>query len=393
MSKIILLALETSADETSAAVFSSNFSPPDLRDRGRLRGGLLSNIVYSQIKTHRKTGGIVPEVAARAHLPKILPVIRQALANAGVQLNNIDYVAVTAGPGLITSLRIGVDTAKALAFALRKPIIPVNHMEGHLLSALASTEKSKIQISNSKLFPGIGLTVSGGHTQIVLIKDFGKYKILGQTLDDAAGECFDKVAKLLGLAYPGGPAIAKLAKQGQPTIDFPRPMMEAKNYNFSFAGLKTAVLYFYNDVIARSPSAAADGRRSNPNDDEIASPPLDKLEADRNDRNIKANIAASLEQAIIDVLISKTLRAAKEFKAKTILLGGGVSANQKLRRALAQAVKKNLPTSDFRHPTSDLTTDNAGMIAVAAFYHALFSHVTTYDKVKADPNWELKSWR
>src|SRR3989344_8451627 len=188
---IIVLAIETSADETSAAVLKAV--------RGKLE--LRSNVIYSQISLHKKTGGIVPEMAARAHIPKILPAIKLALKNANITLREISGIAVTAGPGLITSLMTGVDTAKALAFALNKPIMPINHLEGHLLSALGR---------NSKFFPAVGLIVSGGHTMLVLVYKIGKYKILGQTLDDAAGEAFDKIAKILGLPYPGGPAIAKL---------------------------------------------------------------------------------------------------------------------------------------------------------------------------------------
>src|SRR3989344_5391016 len=196
---LILLAIETSADETSAAVLKVRHGTINLS----------SNIIYSQILTHGKTGGIVPEMAARAHIPKILPAIKLALKNSGTSLRNIDCVAVTAGPGLITSLMIGVDTAKALAFALNIPVIPVNHLEGHLLSSLMGQ-------NFQKLFPAIGLIVSGGHTMLVLVEQIGRYKILGHTVDDAAGECFDKVAKILGLPYPGGPAISRLAKRGKP---------------------------------------------------------------------------------------------------------------------------------------------------------------------------------
>ncbi len=361
--KVSLLAIETSADETSAAVLTD----------GKLR----SNIIYSQIAVHRKTGGIVPEVAARNHILKILPVIRQALAQAGVHLREIDAIAVTIGPGLVTSLRIGVDTAKALAFALNKPIIPINHLEGHLLSALPITYK----LSPKTYFPALGLIVSGGHTMLVLIKKIGQYKIIGETVDDAAGECFDKVAKLLGLPYPGGPALAKLAEQGNPrAFDLPRPMLDRKNYDFSFSGLKTAVLYLYNDVIA----TPTQGRGKQSRDRHGLRPRDDKLRAD---------IAASLERAIVDVLVAKTIRAAREYKVKTILLGGGVAANKKLRHQLKAAIKKFFPNSKFLIPNSSLTTDNAGMIALAASYHYRYRDLRTFDQVKANPNLELKSWR
>ena len=351
----ILLAIETSADETSAAVL-------------KVRHGtinLLSNIIYSQILTHGKTGGIVPEMAARAHIPKILPAIKLALENSGTSLRNIDCIAVTAGPGLITSLMTGVDTAKALAFALNIAVIPVNHLEGHLLSSLMG-QNFQFQISNfQKLFPAIGLIVSGGHTMLVLVKQIGRYKILGQTVDDAAGECLDKVAKILGLPYPGGPEIAKLASRGHATaIRFPRPMFNSKNYNFSFSGLKTAVLYFLRD----------------------------RGELPTSNSRLRADIAASVEQAIVDVLVAKTLRAAKEFKVKTVLLGGGVAANQKLQQTLKRQLKLNIPHCKFYIPHSKLTTDNAGMIAQAAYHHARAGRFATFSKVQADPNLKLRSW-
>lgn len=360
--RITILALETSADETSAAILSGN------RKTNRFR--LVSSLVASQINLHRKTGGIVPEVAARAHLPKILPLVKLALRQAHVSLQKINYVAVTTGPGLITSLMIGVDTAKALAFALNKPIIPINHLEGHLLSALgrkeAKSQKSKIKT----LFPAIGLIVSGGHTLLVLVKNIGRYKILGETLDDAAGECFDKVAKILGLPYPGGPALSKLAQKGNlQAFDFPRPMISQENYDFSFAGLKTHVLYLWHNLTKRIKNHKS------------------KI------KGLKSDIAACTEQAIVDVLVAKTIRAAKQYKVKTILLGGGVAANQRLRQTLAQKIKNDLPTSHFLTPSASLTTDNAGMIAITAFFHAVFDNTITYDKVGANPSWQLKNWR
>ncbi len=356
MSKITILAIETSADETSAAVLQANKQTKLLE--------LKSNVIHSQIHLHQKPGGIVPEVAARAHLPKILPTITLALKNAKLKLKDLNAIAVTAGPGLITSLRIGVDTAKALAFALNIPIIPINHMEGHLLSALIKNLRF-LDHDREKLFPAVGLTVSGGHTQIVFIRDFGKYKILGKTLDDAAGEAFDKIAKLLSLPYPGGPAISKLAFHGNPqALNFPRPMLGKKGYNFSFAGLKTAVLYHLRDHPIYS-----------------------------NDFGARADIAASAEQAIVDVLVAKTVRAAKEYKAKTVLLGGGVSANQKLRETLGKEVQKKLPGSKYFIPDLGLSTDNAGMIALAAYFHMQKHNVSRYNQINANPLWSLKSWQ
>ena len=372
--QIRILALETSADETSAAVAIGSAKNGGAR--------LTSNIIYSQIAVHRKTGGIVPEVAARAHLPKIIPAIKLALKKSKLSLRDIDCFAVTAGPGLITSLMVGVDTAKTLAFALGKPIVPVNHLEGHLLSALLTPSPREGRVGEG-LFPALGLVVSGGHTLLVLIKHIGKYRILGQTLDDAAGECFDKVAKILGLPYPGGPALAKLAKSGNAeAIDFPRPMIDSKNYDFSFAGLKTAVLYFLRDLSRSATTLPRPGEGL----------------GERSNLNTKykilySHIAASAEQAIIDVLVAKTLRAARQYKITTILLGGGVAANENLRQTLKSIIQKELPYSKFYIPHSNLTTDNAGMIALAGFYHYIHGHTTTFNKVKADPNLELTSWR
>lgn len=341
-----ILAIETSADETSAAVWSN--------------GKLKSNIIYSQMAAHKKTGGIVPEVAARAHIPKIIPVIKLALKKAQTTLSQIDCLAVTTGPGLITSLMIGVDTAKTLAFALNKPIIPINHLEGHLLSALPI----RYPLNAKRYLPALGLIVSGGHTMLVLVKAIGRYKILGETVDDAAGEAFDKIAKILGLPYPGGPALAKLAQRGNPkSYNLPRPMLSQKNYNFSFAGLKTAVLYLHSSL------------RSLQNDE------------------IRADIAASAQQAIVHVLVEKTIRAAKEYKVKTILLGGGVAANKKLRNRLQNRVKQELPKTYYLIPKTSLTGDNAGMIAQAAYCHHLYGDITTFAKIMANPNLELESWR
>jgi len=379
MSRIKILAIESSADETSAAVLEGHLQSRKFK--------LTSNIIYSQIKIHQKTGGIVPEAAARNHILKILPVIEEALSplsslprEGGIQggLKSIDAIAVTAGPGLVTSLMIGVDTAKALAFAAGKPLLPINHMEGHLLSGLS--------IINNQLsikFPALGLIVSGGHTMLVLVKKIGEYKILGETLDDAAGECFDKVAKILGLPYPGGPEISRLAKQGSPlAFNFPRPMINSKNYDFSFSGLKTAVLYFWRDVIARGTL------RSNPG----GSPRPSQNLGSRDDK-LRADIAASVEQAIVDVLVKKTIDAAREYKIKSVLLGGGVSANKKLQQELAKAVKKNIPHSIFHIPHSSLTTDNAGMIAIAAFYQYCAGKAgVPITKITVNPNWELTSW-
>jgi N6-L-threonylcarbamoyladenine synthase len=341
---ITILAIESSCDETAASVLKGNVeaSAPQF--------SILSSVVKSQISLHKKMGGVVPEVAARAHVTNILPVAQKALKDAKLSLKEIDYLAVTSGPGLIGSLIVGVEFTKGLALATGKKIIPTNHMEGHLYSAWGG----EFPISNFQ-FPIISLIVSGGHTMLVLLTDYYNYKVIGETVDDAAGEAFDKVAKLMGLPYPGGPEISSLAKKGKPTINFPRPMMNSKNYDFSFSGLKTAVRYYLQD----------------------------------HPQELKANIARSFEDAAIDVLVTKTMRAVKEFGAKTITLGGGVAANEKLRTTLEKEAKKL--KLKFIVPPLNLCTDNAAMIAIAAYFKLKkgFKPVA-YTKVKADSNWEIK---
>ncbi len=339
---IIILAIETSCDETAAALL-----------RGKLGGKhpefkLISSVVNSQIAIHKKSGGVIPEVAARAHVKNIVPVVNETLSKASMTLNDIDYFAVTSGPGLIVSLVIGVEFTKALSIATGKKIIPTNHMAGHLYSAFADKP------ADTK-FPVISLIVSGGHTMLMLLKDYKHFKVIGSTVDDAAGEAFDKVSKLLGLPYPGGPVISKLAEHGNPDFEFPRPMLNQKNLNFSFSGLKTSVRNFK------------------------AEHPKTK----------DADIARAFEDAVVDTLVTKTLRAVQKYKAKTISLAGGVAANKKLRQVLADKATKNKIA--FTMPTFELCTDNAQMIAIAAYMRLLqgFKPVS-YDKVKADPSWELE---
>ena len=315
---MIILGIETSCDDTGIALVEC--SQKSCR--------ILSNIVSSQIKIHAPYGGVVPNLAARAHLENIEPCLKQALKQT--KNPKIDLIAVTVGPGLIPSLLVGVNFAKALAYVWQKPIIGVNHIEGHIYA-------NWIKSSHIK-FPILCLVVSGGHTQLILMKSHGKYKLLGETRDDAAGEAFDKVAKLLGLGYPGGPIIAKKAKNANPqAFDLPRPMLNTKDFDFSFSGLKTAVLY----LVREQPSLRT---------------------------ALVSDICASFQQAAIDVLIAKTIRAAKEYKTKTIMLSGGVSANQELRKQMSEKIKKELPNSKLYIPDSKLCTDNAAMIAAAAFY-------------------------
>lgn len=303
-------------------------------------------------------GGIVPENSARAHVKYILPVVKQALSNSKRQLSDIDYIAVTYGPGLIPSLIVGVEFAKALALGANKKIIPVNHMRGHLYSAFNQIKDLGLKLKD--VFPMISLIVSGGHTIIVLMQDEKNYRVLGQTVDDAAGEAFDKVAKLLKLPYPGGPEISKLALKGKAdAIAFPRPMINNKNYNFSFSGLKTAVLYFVQSLGTKPLALSA-----------------------------KADICASFQQAVVDVLVTKTLRAAKEFGAKSISLSGGVAANKVLRDEFN--LKSKILNLKFFVPPQNLCTDNAEMIGIAAAFMLHNGYKPkSYKQVKADSNSSL----
>lgn len=377
---IVILAIESSCDETAAAVILGNL-------KSKLpRFQILSSVIKSQIPLHQKFGGVVPEVAARAHVQNILPVVKKALVDAGASLTPnplalspvIDYLAVTSGPGLIASLIVGTEFAKGLAYALGKPILPVNHMAGHLYSAFGHLPSIPSLRRPARLwrsgggnkgvvkFPVIALIVSGGHTMIVLMRDYYNYKVIGSTLDDAAGEAFDKVAKLLGLPYPGGPTISKLAESGKSTINFPRPMLNSKNYDFSFSGLKTAVYYHIRDYPLPSLS----------------------LGRDRERLQTTANIARSFEDAVVDVLVSKTLRAAQGHKAKTVTLSGGVAANKKLRDTLMVNCQRLHVKCIV--PPARLCTDNAAMIAIAAYFKLKngFQPVA-YSQVKADSSWEI----
>ncbi len=331
---MLILAIETSCDETSAAV---------LKDRTEV----LSNIIATQVEFHKKYGGIVPELASRKHIEVISPIIQEALDKAKVTFKDLDAVAVTYGPGLIGSLLVGVCAAKAIAYSLNIPLIGINHLEGHIYANFLEQKTNNkeqttnnIQYTNLK-FPFICLMVSGGHTMIVLVKDHGKYKVLGQTRDDAAGEAFDKVARFLKLGYPGGPIIDKLAKQGNPdAIKFTRPLMDG--YDFSFSGIKTGIVNYVQRNQDVQPCLPA-GRSQVP------------------------DLVASFQQAIVDVLVSKTIRAAKEYKCKTICLAGGVAANSRLRQDMKE--KGQEQGLEVIVPPLSLCTDNAAMIGAAAFYH------------------------
>lgn len=340
-----ILAIETSCDETAAAVIQD--------------GKILSNIIASQVDIHKKFGGVVPEVAAREHVAAIIPTIGLAVKDAGTEIGQIDYIAVTQGPGLATSLMVGIDTAKALGLALNKPVIPINHMEGHIYAAFG---KQNIR------FPVIALIVSGGHTMLVEMKKHATYRVLGETVDDAAGEAFDKTAKMMGLPYPGGPHLSKLAEDGNPqAYDFPRPMINSGNFQFSFSGLKTSVLY--------------------------------KLMKQKSwTTKQKANIAASVQQAIVDVLIAKLEKAILSYSAKggsssggkpkTIILGGGVAANKLLRQRFQVLASKFQVQSSI--PDFEYCTDNAAMIGLAAFYRIKNRKAKFIETFSTQPNLELK---
>lgn len=341
-----ILAIESSCDETAAAV---------LEGKGQaLR--LKSNIISSQIKLHQKYGGVVPEVAAREHVLNILPTIEEAMEKAGLSrktaAKKLSAIAVTTGPGLITSLMVGIETAKTLAYVWQLPLVAVNHIEGHLYSNF---------IEHQPKLPAIILTVSGGHTQLVLMKNHLAYQTIGETRDDAAGEAFDKAAKLLGLGYPGGPLVSQqaqkfLASKKPSTLSpLPRPMLKDKSFDFSFSGLKTALLY-----------------------------------AIRDDKNYKRHIPEycyEFEQAVVEVLVTKTLRAAEKYKVKSVMLAGGVAANTMLRTTLEKKAQGN--QLKFYMPPLAYTTDNAAMIGAAGYYKFKARKTTPWPKVTVDPNLEL----
>lgn len=338
MDIVRILGIETSCDETSAAVV----------ENGR---AILSNVVASQVDLHAQFGGIFPEVASRQHILSIYPIITQALRRAHMDLSEVDAIAVTRGPGLPGSLVVGLNTAKGLAIGSGLPLIGVNHLEAHLYSAWLYRANGEVEIPPEPKFPLIALIVSGGHTELVLMRDHLTYERLGGTLDDAAGEAFDKVARLLGLPYPGGPAIQQAAAEGNPRLKaFPRAWLEG-TWDFSFSGLKTAVM---REVRA--------------------------LEA--HGWNIPApHFAASFQESVVDVLVTKTLRAAEEFEAVEILVAGGVSANKALREALLD--QSPLPV---HIPPIELCTDNAAMIAGLGCYRYLAGQ---RDRLDLDvlPNW------
>ncbi len=340
-----ILGIETSCDETAAAVL-------DVDDK---RISVLSNIISSQMGIHKAFGGVVPEVAARQHASHIHTIVQKALESTpSGDGSDIDLVAVTQGPGLKTSLLVGTNAAQTLAAAWTIPVIGVNHLEGHVLSPFIDHAEYPPQ---KDFFPVIVLTVSGGHTQIILMRGIGQYEVLGSTIDDAAGEAFDKVSKMLGLGYPGGPVIDRLAKEGNPNaFDFPRPMEHTDNYDFSFSGLKTAVKYAIRDLAG------------------------DRELTDQE----KHDIAASFQRAVVSVLVKKTIKAAKTYSARTVFLAGGVGANSELREMLESAVKHDLSDAKCLLIDRRYSGDNAAMIALAGYFTFL-RNKTNLPEIKVDP--------
>jgi N6-L-threonylcarbamoyladenine synthase len=333
-----ILAIETSCDETACAVL----------ENGR---ELLSSIVASQMDIHARYGGVFPEVASRQHVLSIIPVVEQTLSHSNLTLKDIDAIAVTRGPGLAGSLVVGMNMAKGLALGTNLPIIGVNHLEGHIYSSwiynAGETAPPEPQ------FPLMALLVSGGHTELNLMTDHLTYKRLGSTKDDAAGEAFDKVARLLGLSYPGGPSIQRAAETGDPTrFKFPRAKLD-NPYDFSFSGLKTAVLYEVNDIKKKNKAMPVE------------------------------DLAASFQAAVVDVLFKKTIQAARDQNAKEILVAGGVSANRALRQAF-----QSQDEFKVHIPAFSLCTDNAAMIAAAGYYRYSFGHVSELD-IDVQPTWPL----
>lgn len=345
---IIILSIETTCDDTAIAICkynSDSFS-------------VLSNIISSQIEQHNPFGGIVPELASREHIKNIIPVLDEALKVANLELKDLNYIAITnKGGGLIGSIVVGVETAKTLSYLLNIPIISVNHIRGHVLISMISKIEDKTYSIIDPEYPMMALTVSGGHTQIILINDFENWEVVGKTLDDAAGECYDKVSKILNLGYPGGPIVSKMAANGDKSkIKFPRPMIGSGDFNFSFSGLKTAVLYKFQKI----------------NETKIS------IE----------DFCASAQDSINDVLTKKSLKAVEKYSPKFFILAGGVAANKDLRDRLKENIEKN-SDSKFIMPEIANCMDNALMINVAAYFN-LKNNIDIFDYKNIEINIERK---
>ncbi len=334
---MLVLGIETSCDETGVAIYDSE-------------QGLLGHELYSQVEIHAKYGGVVPELASRDHVRKLIPLIKQLLAKTNIKPNDINGIAYTAGPGLIGALLVGVAVGRSLAWAWQIPAIGVHHLEGHLLATMLE--------SSAPSFPFLTLLVSGGHTQLMEVTAIGQYALLGESVDDAAGEAFDKTAKLLGLGYPGGPALAKLATQGNPEVfHFPRPMTKQPGLNFSFSGLKTQVLTTWKNQESK-------------------------------DEQVKADIARAFEDAVIDTLIIKCKRAIKQTGLESLVIAGGVGANQRLRESMT-VFTKQIGVKLF-YPRPIFCTDNGAMIAYAGALRLMKGQSEPLE-FSAHPRWSLEN--
>ena len=331
---MLILGIETSCDETGVAIYDSE-------------KGLLGHKLYSQIKLHAKYGGVVPELASRDHINYIIPLIQDLLKDCKINIQNIEVIAYTSGPGLSGALLVGSSVAESLACALGIRSIPIHHLEGHLLAPMLEEEKPK--------FPFIALLVSGGHSQLILVKELGNYEIIGDTLDDAAGEAFDKTAQLLGLGYPGGASLSKLAEKGKKRYNLPRPLLHSNGLDFSFSGLKTAVLY------------------------------LVKKQANLTEE-IKADIAYAFEESITDVLVKKTIQALKQEGLKRVIISGGVGANKTLRRKIIAKCKQN--EFEYYFPGLSFCSDNGAMIALAGALRLNIPNKENYS-FSVKPRWKL----
>ena len=331
---MLILCIETSCDETGVAIYDSE-------------KGLLGHKLYSQIKLHAKYGGVVPELASRDHINYIIPLIQDLLKDCKINIQNIEVIAYTSGPGLSGALLVGSSVAESLACALGIRSIPIHHLEGHLLAPMLEKEKPK--------FPFIALLVSGGHSQLIYVKKLGNYEIIGDTLDDAAGEAFDKTAQLLGLGYPGGASLSKLAEKGKKRYDLPRPLLHSNGLDFSFSGLKTAVLY------------------------------LVKKQANLTEE-IKADIAYAFEESITDVLVKKTIQALKQEGLKRVIISGGVGANKTLRSKIIAECKQN--EFEYYFPDLSFCTDNGAMIALAGALRLNIPNKENYS-FSVKPRWKL----
>lgn len=339
-----ILAIETSCDDTCAAVLQN--------DR------ILASVISSQVDLHKKWGGVVPNIAKRAHQERIMPVIETVLKRARLKMEEIDIIAVTKGPGLAIALSVGVNTAKELALKYNKKLVAVNHIEGHLLSNLAKNKAGKPE--RKIVFPALALTVSGGHTKIILVNKIGDYEVVGETLDDAAGEALDKAAKLLGLGYPGGPVIERVAINGDKNfLPLPKPLADKKILDYSFSGLKTSFYY------------------------KIKEWPADKI-----NQNL-SNLAATFQDSVFETLIRKYKLAIERYRPKTLMASGGVLANQELRKKLRKLAKE-VNTPLLVPVKKELNTDNAAMIGVAGYYKAQRNEFENeIEKLDRDPRWQL----